>query len=309
MGDPLEEERMAAARRALAGIRGSSAKPPAEPKKASGDDEPNMLHALVSAMKQGGISAVEPEGYMLLERVRHDGPMKKGASVAQIEALQRALRRARCQCEESGYLDDATAGAVRQFQTAHGVPVTGVFDATTLDALDRYFGLDKKSDTVLEAPRSTQGRQLLPDTGNAFLDELAPGAVQGMHESGVPASVSMAMAVVESNWGERLIAKDAKNVFALKGKGPAGSAYFREDGTPGGSTEYRRYAKTAESVVDHAKLLASSYPAAMSHRGHADNFASALSETYSPNPRYGFTLIRIMKQFDLYRFDRVRPEE
>ncbi len=130
-----------------------------------------------------------------------------------------------------------------------------------------------------------------------------------MHQSGVPASISMAVAVVESQWGERPLSRDLNNLFALKGKGPAGSAFYREDGTPGGSIEFKRFAKPADSVVEHARLLASSdqYQAAMSHRGRADNFARALSGVYSPNPMYGSLLTRIMKQYDLYRFDRIPP--
>lgn len=313
-GELSDEERMAAVRRALAGIKSSSPKP-AEPKKASGgeggegEDEPNMLSALVAAMKQGAtpISAVEPDGYALLERVRHDGPITDASPPAQIEALQRSLRRARCACEETGYFDDATVSAVKQFQKNNGMTANGLFDGKTLDAMDRHFGLDKRAD-LIEAPRSTAGQSMYPETGSEFLDELVPGAVKGMHECGVPASVSMAMAVLESNWGERLVAKDAKNLFALKGKGPEGSVFLREDGSPGGSTEFRRYRNGADSVHDHAKLLASSYPAAMSHRDRADNFARALSGSYSQNPQYGSLVIRIMKQYDLYRFDRIRPE-
>ncbi len=325
MGDPSEEERLAAARRALAGIKGRAPKPPTELRKAASEDEPNMLEALVNAMKQGaGPSAVlEPDGYHLLATVREEGPMTKDVPYQRIEALQRALKRCRADCAETGYLDDQTVAAIKKFQAGKGLEATGVFDAKALDAMDRHLGLDKKDEggagggqgdadadaNFFQMPRSTAGQHVLPETGNKFLDEVAPGAVKGMHQFGVPASVSMAMAVLESSWGERLPAKDAKNVFSLKGKGPAGSAYFREDGSPGGSTEYRRYATLAESVVDHAKLLAASYPAPMSHRGHADNFAAALAGSYSADTRYGALLTRIMKQFDLYRFDRIRPEQ
>ena len=136
-----------------------------------------------------------------------------------------------------------------------------------------------------------------------------------MQEAGVPASVSIAMAVIESNWGESVLARDYHNLFAIRGKGPAGSVYMRdEEGQPtepGGSTAYRKYNNNAESVADHARLFASSkqYEAAMSHKDRPDNFAHALSGLYSPLPNYGTTLQRIMKQFDLYRFDRVRLEK
>src|SRR5690242_15046050 len=131
-----EEDRLAAARRALSGIKSSSPKP-AEPKKVDADDgEPVTLQKLVEAMKVGStpITAVEPEGYALLERVRSEGPITDAARPDTIEALQRALKRARCNVEETGYFDDATVAAVQQFQKAQGLPANGLFDVKTLDA-------------------------------------------------------------------------------------------------------------------------------------------------------------------------------
>jgi len=313
MAPSEEEERLAAARRALSGLKSSSPRPPAQPRKTVGDDDPSMLEQLVNAMKQGStpISAVEPEGYGLLERVRTEGPITDAAKVATIEALQRALRRVRMKVEETGYFDEATVAAVQEFQKQQGLAPNGLFDAKTLDALDKVLGLEKKSEEPLQTPRSRSAERVLPESGNAFIDKIATGAVRGMHATGVPASISIAMAVIESNWGERLLARDYNNVFALRGKGTAGSVMMREDGSPGGSTEFRRYEDAADSVADHARLFAASeqYRSALSHRDRPDNFARALSGVYSPNPAYGSLLTRIMKQFDLYRFDRVGPLE
>lgn len=309
MSEPSEEERLAAVRRALAGIKSTGSKPKPEIKKSSDDEHGEgggVLHAIVSAMKNSGgpSTIVEPEGYSLLANVATEGPVTKASSWKQIEAVQRALRRAQCECDESGYWDDRTVGALAQFQSSKGVPVTGVFDAATLRAMDAYLGVDRSRPAPVEIPRHMLDKNALPETGNEFLDAIAPGAVRGLHEHGVPASALLAMAVIESNWGEAPMVVDLKNVFALKGKGPAGSAYYFEDGTPGGSTEYRRYVKIEESVADFAKLFAGSYPVPMSHRTHADAFANALTGSYSTDPKYGFQLTRIMKQFDLYRFDR-----
>ncbi len=147
-------------------------------------------------------------------------------------------------------------------------------------------------------------------TGNEFVDRLIPGAVRAMRETGVPASVSIAMAVLESGWGQRPLARDYNNAFGLRGSGPLGSVFFAPDGEgpprPGEEAEFRRYADIGDSVVDHARMLASSaeYRPVMSVRDQPERFARALAGRYSPLPHYGETLVRIMRQFDLYRFDR-----
>jgi flagellum-specific peptidoglycan hydrolase FlgJ len=131
-----------------------------------------------------------------------------------------------------------------------------------------------------------------------------------MRETTVPASVLLAQAVVESAWGERLLARDYHNLFAVEGTGPAGSVYLAAGGeappAPGNERQYRKYHHDGESIIDHARLLAKSekYQAVMSVNDRPEIFARALSGRYSPLPHYGDTLVRIMRQFDLQRFDR-----
>ena len=260
MAPSEEEERLAAARRALSGLKGAGARPPAQPKMTTGEDEPSMLEQLVNAMKQGStpISAVEPEGYGLLERVRTDGPITDAAKVATIEALQRALRRVHMKVAETGYFDDATVAAVQEFQKQQGLTPNGLFDAKALDAMDKALGLEKRSDEAPQVPRSRAGERILPESGNAFIDKIAIGAVKGMHAvryrppSRSPWPSSRATGVSGCS------PATTTDIFGLRGKGTAGSVMMREDGSPGGSTEFRRYEDPADSVTDHARLLASS---------------------------------------------------
>lgn len=43
-----------------------------------------------------------------------------------------------------------------------------------------------------------------------------------MAETGVPAAVTVAQAIIETGWGKHTIG-EAKNLFGIKGRGPAGS--------------------------------------------------------------------------------------
>src|SRR5262249_7247878 len=70
---------------------------------------------------------------------------------------------------------------------------------------------------------------------------------------------------------------------------------------------FRAYRTVAQSVDDHGKLLATSgsYRRAMAVRGNPNAFASSLTGTYATDPGYGAKLIRLMQQYDLYRYDTV----
>src|SRR6202034_525776 len=69
--------------------------------------------------------------------------------------------------------------------------------------------------------------------------------------------------------------------------------------------QFRVYHNDAESIADHAELLASSgyYTRAMADRAVPDAFANDLTGVYATDPDYGANLIAIMKLYNLYRFD------
>ena len=70
---------------------------------------------------------------------------------------------------------------------------------------------------------------------------------------------------------------------------------------------FRKYNTWGESIDDHSKLLSqgSRYAPAMKVRNDADAFARAIHKAgYATSPTYSSTLISIMKQYNLYQWDR-----
>ncbi len=51
---------------------------------------------------------------------------------------------------------------------------------------------------------------------NAFLKMAVPGAQAAQKKWGVPASVTIAQAILESGWGASSLAKQANNFFGIK---------------------------------------------------------------------------------------------
>jgi len=305
-------------------LQGLTSKAPTESVSPAGrspaETEGDPLRRIIAALKQapGRISAVEPDGYGHLLRVRDGDPIGPGARGDAVHALEVALRKAGVRDVPSlGRFESGLEAAVRRFQRQQALEETGVFGSETFVALHAALGLEADTDPPpAVAPRSQAEAEILPPTGNVFLDRLVPGAVRGMHESGLPASVTLAMAILESQWGERLLSRDHNNVFGLPGEGPAGSVIMRDTQSgglePSGTgTSYRCYADPADSVADFAQVFAKAeeYQGLMTHRGQPENLARALSGAFSPNPQYGSLVLRLMRQFDLYRFDRIAPPQ
>jgi flagellum-specific peptidoglycan hydrolase FlgJ len=143
-----------------------------------------------------------------------------------------------------------------------------------------------------------------------FIGQIAPGALAAQKQYGIPASVTIAQAIDESGWGQSLLATQDNNLFGIKGTGPAGSVMRPTQEYENGqavsvTAPFRVYSSVAQSINDHTLLLAtgSSYKQAMADRRSPDAFANDLTGVYATDPTYGASLISIMRQYNLYRFD------
>jgi flagellum-specific peptidoglycan hydrolase FlgJ len=161
-----------------------------------------------------------------------------------------------------------------------------------------------RHDPPAPAPRAGSAAQ------QAFIGEVAPGAIAAQHKYGVPASVTIAQAIDESAWGQSVLARKDHNLFGIKGTGPAGTDALPtqeyQNGEPVSRIDlFRAYHDAAESIDDHGRLLATSayYRQAMAAREDPNAFAASLTGIYATDPGYGAKLIRIMRQYDLYRYD------
>jgi flagellum-specific peptidoglycan hydrolase FlgJ len=144
----------------------------------------------------------------------------------------------------------------------------------------------------------------------AFIAAVAPGAVAAQQKYGVPASVTIAQAIDESGWGGSSLAATYHNLFGIKGAGPAGSVTMPTSEFEGGAwvtidAPFRIYHNDAESIADHAELLADSgyYTKAMANRANPNAFANDLTGVYATDPSYGATLIGLMSRYNLYQYD------
>lgn len=239
-----------------------------------------------------------------------DASIVKGNGGAPVNHVQDRLNAHGANLDADGKFGPKTQAAVKDFQRTHNLKETGRVDKDTLAALD---AAPKPKENT--SPNGTNGVDAtqLPKTGNKFIDSIAADAVRSQKETGVPASVTMAQAILESGWGKSGLTKKGNNYFGIKGEGPAGSVTMRtrEEDRNGNSyyinAKFRAYHNAQESFTDHARLFTDNkrYATAMKHTDDANRFAREIHKAgYATAHNYSDALISIMDKYNLREFDK-----
>src|SRR5258708_4095908 len=87
-----------------------------------------------------------------------------------------------------------------------------------------------------------------------YIDEFKEAAIKEMQRYSVPASITLGQAILESNYGNSDLAKNANNHFGIKcHKEWTGATYTMDDDE---SDEcFRKYDNVVESYADHSMFL------------------------------------------------------
>lgn len=150
-------------------------------------------------------------------------------------------------------------------------------------------------------------------TSAEFVRLMTPMAQASERRTGVPASVTIAQAALETGWGKSA-RRAANNLFGIKGSGNNGSVklwtreYIRGRWVKV-RANFAAYDDMTDSVVAHAKLISekSRYAKAMAVRNDANKFAVALQKAgYATDPTYAKKLQSIMNKHDLRDLDDSR---
>jgi len=153
-----------------------------------------------------------------------------------------------------------------------------------------------------------------------FIAKIAPLAVQDMHRSRIPASLTISQAALESGWGASGLTEKANNLFGIKGRGPAGSITIQTIEYVSGkavkvNAAFRAYHHWGESIADHSEVIVNgvswnrnlySKVIGASGKKAAEEIAAA---GYATDPHYASKLIGIMDAYNLYQYDEGVEEE
>ena len=146
----------------------------------------------------------------------------------------------------------------------------------------------------------------------AFIQSVAPGAIQGWNEYKVLPSITVAQAIVESGWGRSTLSTQAHNLFGIKGSYNGNSVVMRTREVYGGwsvyvNANFRAYANNSESVTDHGRFLNvnSRYRNLLGDTNYASVANKLRQDGYATDPSYASTLIRFVQTYNLNQLDAV----
>lgn len=133
-----------------------------------------------------------------------------------------------------------------------------------------------------------------------------PMAVEQMNRHGIPASITLAQALLEGGAGRSDLVKEANNHFGVKAdKRWNGKTYSKWDN--GKWCKFRVYKSTQESYEDHSRFLLSSSRYDFLFELEKDDYkgwARGLKKAgYAEDPQYPTKLINIIERYGLDRYD------
>ncbi len=145
-------------------------------------------------------------------------------------------------------------------------------------------------------------------TREEYIEKYKDAAIHAMKTHGIPASITLAQGCLESADGNSDLAVRANNHFGIKchndWKGPT---YYKK-GDDIGKSCYRKYRNASESFKDHSDFLRYGQRYAFlfdleitDYKGWSHGLKKA---GYATDPKYAQKLIKIIEDYQLYRFDR-----
>lgn len=156
------------------------------------------------------------------------------------------------------------------------------------------------------SPRSTSATAHVSTSGQEYIERYKGIAIEEMERYGIPASIKLAQALLESGNGNSTLARRANNHFGIKctPEWPGKKTYQDDDRR---NDCFRVYNRPEDSFKDHSQfLLRKRYEALFEldkddYKGWAKGLKSA---GYATNPRYADLLIDIIERYQLYQYDR-----
>lgn len=146
----------------------------------------------------------------------------------------------------------------------------------------------------------------------AFIQSVAPGAIEGWNQYKVLPSITVAQAIVESGWGRSGLSTQAHNLFGIKGAYNGNSITMRTREVYNGrsvyvNAQFRAYANNSESVTDHGRFLNvnSRYRNLLGDTDYASVARKLRQDGYATDPSYAQTLIRFVQTYNLNQLDAV----
>lgn len=160
-----------------------------------------------------------------------------------------------------------------------------------------------------------QARERDRQAKELFIKQVAPEAQAMQNTYHVYASITIAQAILESQWGTSKLASQYHNLFGIKGTGANSRELTTKEYINGKwivtKGRFRVYDSWSDSIKDHTKLMLNGTDTNQQNYDRvvkASNYqeaARALQEAgYATDPDYAQKLISVIKAYKLYNYDK-----
>jgi hypothetical protein len=144
-------------------------------------------------------------------------------------------------------------------------------------------------------------------SGKAYINEYSDLAIREMKRSGIPASITLAQGMLESDNGNSSLARKANNHFGIKCHNDWKGETFHQDDDAKDEC-FRKYNRVEESFQDHSDFLMSGSRYSFlfelkptDYRGWAKGLKKA---GYATSPTYADKLISLIEVYGLDQYDQ-----
>jgi hypothetical protein len=140
-----------------------------------------------------------------------------------------------------------------------------------------------------------------------YINKYSGIAISEMKRSGIPASITLAQGMIESDNGYGLLAREGNNHFGIKCHNTwDGEKFYHDDDAK--NECFRKYKSAEESFRDHTDFLTKTKRYAPLFELDPDDYkgwAKGLKKCgYATHPDYDYHLITLIEEEKLYEFDK-----
>lgn len=144
-------------------------------------------------------------------------------------------------------------------------------------------------------------------TRGEYLEKYAPIAIKEMQRTGIPASITLAQACLESDNGNSTLTLEGNNHFGIKCHSTwDGKKIYFDDDTK--NECFRVYPAALDSYIDHSEFIKNGQRYSFLFnlpQSDYKSWAYGLKEAgYATNPNYAELLIRIIEDNELNKYDK-----
>ncbi|WP_035618211.1 glycoside hydrolase family 73 protein [Lacticigenium naphthae] len=148
-----------------------------------------------------------------------------------------------------------------------------------------------------------------------FIDKFSEEAKRIQIQHGLFPSVTIAQAILESNWGKSSLSQEENNYYGIKGYSNTNERLFTtkeytEEGWIEIKSEFRSYDNWRESMWDYADLIvngtqwnAKQYQAVLESENYKEAAYGLVASGYATDPIYAEKIIEIIEQNSLNQYD------